>query len=417
MRKITFTALVALLIYITNVYSQTVNYIPKYASSGTVPSKLYETSGRIGLNTQSPGAFFHIAPSVNTYPALKATYGSSEVKLLDGAIGVYQFAQLPTVTGNPIPYNFLSSTLFLAQTPPSAGLANLQLGVTGNSVFDGNLGIGSFGGALPSAPLHLKGATFLMEPGANMPLQFTNGSLGGSFEFWVKYDDSAPGGGSGSDAAVSMKALGITKNGIESLKGNFGTLTASTVFATTGLASPVANLTNVTCSSLTAISGFTLPSGAGNGYLLTSNGTGNATWADPIATMPALGFWKQSANQSIYTEAPAVGIGTGAMGDYRLAVNGKIGCKEVKVEVANGIWAWPDYVFEPGYNLAQLSELETYIMANKHLPGIPKQAEVEERGVNVGEMQAQLLKKVEELTLYIIAQQKEIDKLKKALAK
>ncbi len=66
---------------------------------------------------------------------------------------------------------------------------------------------------------------------------------------------------------------------------------------------------------------------------------------------------------------------------------------------------WADYVFRPGYQLRPLSEINTYIQVHHHLPDIPSEAEVKEQGVSVGEMQAKLLAKIEELTLYIIRQE------------
>jgi len=87
--------------------------------------------------------------------------------------------------------------------------------------------------------------------------------------------------------------------------------------------------------------------------------------------------------------------------DYKLDVNGTIRSKEIKVETG-----WSDFVFEENYNLKSLEELETYISQNKHLPDIPTEAQVKEKGINLGEMNAKLLQKVEELTLYIIEQNK-----------
>ena len=95
-------------------------------------------------------------------------------------------------------------------------------------------------------------------------------------------------------------------------------------------------------------------------------------------------------------------------GNYELIVNGEIRAKEVIVETG-----WADYVFENGYNLKSIQEVESFIKENKHLPDIPSANEVEANGVDLGEMNMLLLKKVEELTLYIINQQKEIEALKK----
>jgi hypothetical protein len=101
-----------------------------------------------------------------------------------------------------------------------------------------------------------------------------------------------------------------------------------------------------------------------------------------------------------------VGIGT-TNPTQKLSVNGTIRAKEVIVDTG-----WSDYVFAPGYRLAPLSEVEQHIKADGHLPGIPSAAQVAEHGVTVGEMQAKLLAKIEELTLHQIEQEKAIVELK-----
>lgn len=97
--------------------------------------------------------------------------------------------------------------------------------------------------------------------------------------------------------------------------------------------------------------------------------------------------------------------------NYRLFVKGGIRTEKVKVDVAasNG---WADYVFENDYKLMDLNSLETYIKKNKHLPEVPSTDEAIEKGIELKEMNILLLKKVEELTLYVIQQQKEIQELK-----
>lgn len=92
-------------------------------------------------------------------------------------------------------------------------------------------------------------------------------------------------------------------------------------------------------------------------------------------------------------------------------VDGDIYSKKVKVSLDPG--NWPDYVFEPDFELKPLNEVETFIKTNKHLPDVPSAKEVEAKGLDLGDMDAVLLKKVEELTLYMIEMKKEIDNLKK----
>jgi len=94
-----------------------------------------------------------------------------------------------------------------------------------------------------------------------------------------------------------------------------------------------------------------------------------------------------------------------------LNVYGIINAREVKVSIGS----WSDYVFEPGYKLPDLCDVEAFIINYGHLPDIPPALTVIENGVNLGEMDALLLKKIEELTLYVIEQQKEIKALKEVV--
>ena len=103
-----------------------------------------------------------------------------------------------------------------------------------------------------------------------------------------------------------------------------------------------------------------------------------------------------------------IGIGTTTPGTYALAVNGSIHTREVVVDLTG----WPDYVFAAGYKPMPLAEVETHIKQEGHLPGVPSAREVSEKGVGLGAMQATLLAKVEELTLHLIAQEKEIAALR-----
>ncbi len=89
----------------------------------------------------------------------------------------------------------------------------------------------------------------------------------------------------------------------------------------------------------------------------------------------------------------------------KLHVNGTIISKEIKVEDVNG----SDFVFEPDYNLMPLTEIEAYIKANHHLPEVPSAAEMEANGIELGKMNMLLLQKIEELTLLMIQQQKQIE--------
>ncbi|MES2777894.1 MAG: hypothetical protein V4722_27185 [Bacteroidota bacterium] len=98
---------------------------------------------------------------------------------------------------------------------------------------------------------------------------------------------------------------------------------------------------------------------------------------------------------------------------YRLRVQGKIIAEEVRVQLLS---TWPDYVFNDDYNLKSLNDVEAYITANSHLPNVPAAAEVEKGGIALGEMQSKMMEKIEELTLYIIQQNKKIEALTTRMA-
>ncbi len=148
--------------------------------------------------------------------------------------------------------------------------------------------------------------------------------------------------------------------------------------------------------------------GAHNGIRITAEG--NLLVGKPLQSnvealfkMDVAGSMRCDSNLCIGTTSTRVN-GT----KYRLAVNGKILAKEIVVETN-----WADFVFDKDYSLMPLSELEKYISCNKHLPGVPAAADIENNGVALGQTQAMLLQKIEELTLYIIEMNKEIEALKK----
>jgi hypothetical protein len=103
-----------------------------------------------------------------------------------------------------------------------------------------------------------------------------------------------------------------------------------------------------------------------------------------------------------------VGIKHKPVSGYALAIAGYTLTDELVIENPS---AWPDYVFETGYNLAPLAEVEQFIKTNKHLPDVPSAEDVKQNGLKVGDMNAILLKKVEELTLHMIRLEKDNKRL------
>nr|WP_321485522.1 hypothetical protein [uncultured Draconibacterium sp.] len=141
---------------------------------------------------------------------------------------------------------------------------------------------------------------------------------------------------------------------------------------------------------------------------INSSSNGNMV-IDPASDGDAilLGHYVNS-NTYLSTGGGQVGIGTTKVGSHKLAVEGSIGAREIKVESSG----WSDFVFDEEYELKSLDEIEKFIIANKHLPDIPSEAEVGKKGINLGEMDAKLLQKIEELTLYLLEMKKELSEVK-----
>lgn len=187
----------------------------------------------------------------------------------------------------------------------------------------------------------------------------------------------------------------------------------------------------------TKLNGFTLIDGAGSS-LLFGNGTGapSGEWGIE-AQANGLNFWKPFGssnfgnNYLFIHDNGNVGVGTNnptalltvngktlignpalvtTPNGYKLYVEEGILTEKVKVAVLNTA-NWADYVFEPSYEKMSLSDLESYVVENKHLPNIPSAEEVVENGIDLGEISSKLLEKIEELTLYLIEQDKQIKNL------
>ena len=158
-----------------------------------------------------------------------------------------------------------------------------------------------------------------------------------------------------------------------------------------------------------------------NNFLMTNLNVGNTIYHGfRIKQDHKKVYILQQENDYMYIQTPGgglaisgggnVGIGTNTP-QAKLAVNGEILAKSVRVNTAASYW--PDYVFDKNYKLMSIKDLDLFVKTNNHLPGIPSAQEIElKQNVDLGDMNTMLLQKVEELTLYIIDLQKQIDELK-----
>jgi hypothetical protein len=151
------------------------------------------------------------------------------------------------------------------------------------------------------------------------------------------------------------------------------------------------------------------------------------------------------SNKNLYLALSGgnVGIGTSSVNGYKLAVNGSmlthnisvgnnsnilninastisfsgddktvIESDQIKtVKIVLSVGSFPDYVFDADYNLMPLNKVDEFIKENKHLPNMPSEKEVVTNGMSVGEINVKLVEKIEELTLYILQQEKKINRL------
>lgn len=165
-------------------------------------------------------------------------------------------------------------------------------------------------------------------------------------------------------------------------------------------------------------------------------GITNTTWGAPLPSVALMStkqgtgvtkdiiMWAHDAPSAsnaalcIKANTSNIGIGTINPGNYKLAVEGTLGARKVKVTEQS----WADFVFDPAYPLPALEAVESHIREKRHLPGIPSAAEVSQQGLDIGDMQQKQMQKIEELTLYVIdlhkklaGQQALIDEQAKAL--
>lgn len=160
---------------------------------------------------------------------------------------------------------------------------------------------------------------------------------------------------------------------------------------------------------------------SGKSFYTVTSSEGSWTPANSISGDPGPGYdvtFEQVIRDNQYVLG-STGIGTTDTQGYKLAVAGSVIAESVKVKLQN---TWPDYVFDTGHQLLPLSTLEKFVLKNHHLPNIPSAEQIKKEGIDVADMNGMLLKKIEELTLYLIQlkkdndrQQDEINELKNSI--
>ncbi|SDE67635.1 Fibronectin type III domain-containing protein [Pricia antarctica] len=225
--------------------------------------------------------------------------------------------------------------------------------------------------------------------------------------------DSAP-----PSAVTTLTATGTTATGTQlswsASTDNIG-VTGYQVFRNgTQIGTPVGTAYTVTGLTQSTSYAFTVRavdaagnvSAAGNTVNVTTQGSGGIVdYTSQNANLASVDWQARNV-----FAAQTLGIGTTDTQGYALAVAGNVLAESVKIALQTN---WPDYVFDKDYSLYSLEEVERFIIEKGYLPGLPSADEVKDNGIDVGEMNALLLKKIEEITLYVIQQDKKIKELEK----
>ncbi len=255
----------------------------------------------------------------------------------------------------------------------------------GNLYVSGNIGVGT---SSPTEKLEVNGNIKFTSFSNNLAWANTGVSLGEDFGFHVVGDASHPVQIRSASLLVGYQQSSAIDRGTGNLfvSGNVGIGTASPSVKLE-IAGNGGETTNLKVAGRIE---------SGNGIYLSEN---NSQLIGKYSTS-TIGVYNLGWRMFI-DDSGNVGIGVDNP-DEKLTVKGKIHTQEVKVDLEGSVA--PDYVFEEDYDLRSLDEIRSYVQTNGHLPEIPSAAQMTEEGINLKEMNLLLLKKVEELTLYLLHQ-------------
>jgi trimeric autotransporter adhesin len=353
-------------------------------NNGTGGGLAITNTGNIGVGTTTPVSKLDVNGTTQT-KYLKISDGSGENSVIEYASNGTSlgYIGLAGVAGNLITGSALGDMIIRTQSK------NILFSVDGGSnttmkiASNGYVGIGT---PTPSQALDVTGGakiSSLAGTGSRMVITDANGILS-SQTISIGADNL------GNHTATQNLNLSTFK-----LTGNGGT---------SGLS--IANDGTVNANSL---------AGTGSRMVITD---ANGNLSSQAIVQSNSSDWVKLASNKVKNLNPVI-IGdfastTNFPGVYNLYVKNGILTEEVKI-AGEGLNEWADYVFAKNYKLRTLAEVENFVKVNKHLPGVPSAEEVAKDGINVGKMEAKLLEKIEELTLYMIEMKKENNKLKSRL--
>ena len=412
MKKLTFIIIFSVI--------TTVNMIMAQQWSAITNTNIWNlNTGNVGIGTNTHNATLQVFGKQMIGNGLQASIlGNSSLQIqqypnIETSLNLWQFGRANAIIGSKPddPKFYLTNDYY------GGGLGD----VTHSIVIDenGNVGIGTnqtseefqVAGTIKTKELIVErndpntgGMIFITNPAKGNTVgnkwgiyNMTGDTYGNSLQFWA-YDNLAWNGGS------CMHRVTFADNG------NVGI----------GVVKPNSKLDvagDIQINSKIGISLSDTISDTNNPYNGLSNyslGWGMDSWttSGPTLLQSAWGgmkFFTKGNPRFAITDNGNIGIGTDTP-DSLLTVNGTIHAKQIVVDMNIGL---ADYVFDKSYRLMPLNKVEEYVNTNNHLPDVPSATEIKNKGMNMGEMQNKLLQKIEELTLYVIEQQKRIEVLEK----
>lgn len=367
------------------------NAFPIQIVTSNTPRIFVTAAGMVGINTTAPLQKLHVMDGNILISRSRQGKGSSELGSTNGTL---YFGDIVSASH---PYGkwgieYVSSEEdgyglnFWKPAVPGQTHGNYFLFLSDN----GNVGVGTKN---PQAKLHIQDGT---SQDANILLAST-----GTNKSVIQFRTNATNITVGSDNVMRFNATSMQFNPSSQMVVNGN-------FKVTG---------NIVLSGLSGATTKILTIGS-NGQLSTAD---IPETADNLGNHTATQNLNLNGKKIVNGTAGTGGIFVSTNGDVgvntnqpqaKLAVNGDVLAKEVRVSIAST--NWPDYVFSSEYEMMSLGELEKYINEHRHLPGVPSAAEVDERGdIDLGAMNAILLQKIEEMTLRMIEMEKRMKEFEK----
>lgn len=417
--------------------SGTANYLAKFTGTDTIGnSAVYEAGGKVGIGTPAPSHALHVESS-----GAKAIFGESTAS---GGMGVHGLASAFS-GGSFAVYGENYSSGGVGVSGIAAMGSGINYGVYGQSQSDVGRGVYGLGAHVTGSNYGVYGQTNSPDGWAGyfVGRGYFSGNVGiGTTSPSASLEVTNPGNQHGIYAYTNYIAVRGIKTGTGSFPGVEGQ-TESTSSDASGVRGKV---TSTSPGSLSAgVYGINAGTGSnGAGVRGTHDGSGAGVYGASSAgpggkfvgaenngttaaveivsggqTMLLDGneidalvtglYLNNNSALNVFLAGGGGGVGirtTNIPAGVALAVDGKGLFEEVEVQLSQD---WPDYVFDEDYQLMPLTELAASVRQARHLPGIPSADEVKKNGVGLGRMQANLLRKVEELTLYVIELNDQLD--------